>query len=465
MQLFGDVVGSRLRAAFRTNAELFRNLLPRNKTMKILLVDDSRSVLAVFANRLGAFGHEVCPAENGAVAVEMFRECAPDLVLMDIEMPVMNGFEASTRIRDFETSQKWAWTPIIFLTSVDTTDNFVTSIDAGGDDLIAKNVPDAVLRAKLKAMARVAGLRQELLLANQKMENDIRLRKIAEAELSERCIELTEVNQMLSRVQQQLIQTEKLASIGQLAAGVAHEINNPIGYVLSNIGTLGNYLDNLIKVVNHYESAEPSIAAEQRSAIQSLRRDLDIDYIKNDSPVLIHESREGIGRVKRIVQDLNEFSQIGNAQEWGFADLHPGIDATLNLVAKDLQDKAEVIKDYGSLPEIECLPKQLNQVFMNLLVNAAHAMGEARGRITIRTRLADDTVCLEFVDNGCGIPDEIKAKLFDPFFTTKPVGKGSGLGLSLSYGIVKSHGGRIEVDSEVGKGSCFRVVLPLRQAR
>ena len=432
--------------------------------MRILLVDDSRSAAAVFADRLGAFGHEVCLAENGAVAVEVFRKCAPDLVLMDIEMPVMNGFEATNHIRNFETSQKWAWTPIIFLTSVDTTENFVTSIDAGGDDLIPKNVPEAVLRAKLKAMARVAALRQELLVANLKMEDDISRREIAESELSKRCTELTELNLTLSRVQEQLIQTEKLASIGQLAAGVAHEINNPIAYVLSNIGTLAKYLDSLVNILNAYDQAKPTIPAEQRASIESLRRSLDIDFIKSDSLLLIQESRQGINRVSRIVQDLKEFSQMDIAQEWQAADPHVGIDATLNLAAHEIQDKADVVKEYGDLPEIECLPRQLNQVFMNLLVNAAHAFGDARGRITVRTRVADEMVRLEFRDNGCGIPEDIRKKIFDPFFSTKPVGKGAGLGLSLSYGIIKSHGGCIEVESEIGKGSCFRIVLPIKQA-
>ncbi len=423
--------------------------------MKILLVDDSRSVAAVFSRRLAGFGHDVILAENGAVAVDKFREQAPDLVLMDIEMPVMNGFAATDHIRRFETSRQWAWTPIVFLTSVDSTDNFVTSIDAGGDDLISKNVAGPVLRAKLKAMARVVALRQKLLHANRKMGEDIRARQFAEAALSERCSELTQLNLTLSQMQSQLVQAEKMASIGQLAAGVAHEINTPIAFVLSNIGTLGKYLDTLIAALNSRDPAASSAAAEVPGQ--------DVDYIVDDAPLLIRESKDGINRIKQIVQNLKDFSQIDTAQEWQLADLRHGIDATLSLLASQIERKAEIITQYGELPLVECLPKQLNQVFVCLINNAVQAIGEARGALTIRSGVDGEMVWIEFIDNGCGIPDAIRHKIFDPFFTTRAVGKGAGLGLSLAYGIVQSHQGSIDVSSEVGRGSCFRVRLPLRQ--
>lgn len=429
--------------------------------MKILLVDDSRSAAAVFAMRLGEIGHEVVAAENGAIAVEKFRTEAPDLVLMDIEMPVMNGFEATNRIRQVELSQRWAWTPIVFLTSVDTPENFVTSIDAGGDDLIPKNVPEPVLRAKLKAMARVAGLRRELIAANRQMEDDIRARKAAESELSCRLVELTELNQTLSNMQAQLIQTEKLASIGQLAAGVAHEINTPIGFVRSNLGTLADYIDTLRDALGRYEElAASGILPEQ---MQQLRRTLDIDYIEEDAPALIRESCDGIDRISRIVQNLRDFSQLDSPQEWQEVDLHQGLEATLNLMAGELQQKAEIVRDYGPQPPIECRPRQLNQVFMSLLSNAIQAIDAPPGRIVIRTGARDDAVWVEISDNGCGIAEDIRARIFDPFFTTRPVGQGAGLGLALSYGIVQSHDGRIEMESETGGGTCFRLLLPMRR--
>ncbi|WP_232828810.1 PAS-domain containing protein [Simplicispira lacusdiani] len=265
-------------------------------------------------------------------------------------------------------------------------------------------------------------------------------------------------NRELEAAQQQLVQSEKLASIGQLAAGVAHEINNPIGYVHSNIGTLQTYIAELMQLLDAYE------ALPENPNVQALRQKIDVAYLREDIPSLIRESQEGITRVKKIVQDLKDFSRVDSSQEWQSADLHHGIDSTLNIVSNEIKYKADVVKQYGQLPPVECLPSQLSQVFMNLLVNAAHAMGAQRGCITIRTGTQDDEVWLEFEDNGSGISPELQTKIFDPFFTTKPVGKGTGLGLSLSYGIVQKHHGRITVRSEVGKGTVFRIVLPVAQA-
>ena len=267
----------------------------------------------------------------------------------------------------------------------------------------------------------------------------------------------------LSATKDQLVQSEKLASIGQLAAGVAHEINNPIGYVYSNIGTLEGYLGSLFTILDAYELAESSFNdPEMLARMKLLREKVDLAFLKEDIPLLMGESKEGIARVKRIVQDLKDFSRVDSTQEWQWANLHQGIDSTANIVANEIRYKADVVKEYGQLPEVECLPSQLNQVFMNLLVNSAHAMGEARGQITIRTGTAEDKVWLEFADTGSGIPEEIRQKIFDPFFTTKPVGKGTGLGLSLSYGIIQKHHGQIEVRSEAGKGTSFRITLPIK---
>jgi len=277
--------------------------------------------------------------------------------------------------------------------------------------------------------------------------------------------ELKELNAKLSDTQDKLMQSEKLASIGQLAAGVAHEINNPIGYIFSNFGTLEKYLADLFEMLGAYEQAESALAGTPAAErLRALRERIELDYLKDDIPTLMAESKEGISRVRKIVQDLKDFSRVDARQEWEWVDLHQGIDSTLNIVNNEIKYKADVVKHYGRLPDVECLPSELNQVFMNLLVNAAHAITAERGTITIRTGCEGSDVWVEVADNGCGITKENLSRIFDPFFTTKPVGKGTGLGLSLSYGIVKKHAGRVEVTSEIGAGTTFRVTVPQKRA-
>lgn len=285
-----------------------------------------------------------------------------------------------------------------------------------------------------------------------------------EAELLRRNEELTELNRRLTMAQEQLLQAEKLASIGQLAAGVAHEINNPISYVFSNFGTLQAYIADLLRVLQLYEAAEPHIGSQEVVAqIRGVREQIDLDFLMDDVAQLMNESREGIERVRKIVQDLKDFSRAGADQDWQWANLHNGIDSTLNIVNNEVKYKADIVKDYGELPEVECLPSQLNQVIMNLIVNSAQAIsGVTRGRITIRTGVLDERVWIEIADTGAGIPKEIQSRIFDPFFTTKPIGSGTGLGLSLSYGIIQKHHGQIVLDSEPGKGTTIRIELPIK---
>ena len=267
----------------------------------------------------------------------------------------------------------------------------------------------------------------------------------------------------LHNAQNQLLQSDKMASIGQLAAGVAHEINNPIGYVNSNLGALKKYLKDIFTMLEAYEQAEPLLAPNPDTAarVKALRDKLDIEFLKNDIGALMKESEEGISRVKKIVQDLKDFSHVDES-EWQFVDLHKGLESTLNVVRNEIKYKVEVIKEYGDLQKVECLPSQINQVFMNILVNAAHAI-ENLGTITIRTGMQGEEAWVEFADTGKGIQPENLKRIFEPFFTTKPVGKGTGLGLSLSYSIIQKHHGRITVASEVGKGTTFRIFLPVTQ--
>jgi signal transduction histidine kinase len=262
----------------------------------------------------------------------------------------------------------------------------------------------------------------------------------------------------LEEQQNQLLQSEKMASIVQLAAGVAHEINNPVGFVNSNLGTLQRYAEKMLTLLAAYERVEGSLAEDALQDISRLKQEIDAAFLREDIGNLLTESLNGLQRVKRIVQDLKDFSHVDKLErEW--ANLETVLESTLSVVWNELKSRATVVKEYGNTPQIECFPSQLNQVFMNLLINAAHAI-EDQGRITMRTGHDGEHVWVEVEDTGKGIEPEHLGRIFEPFFTTKPVGKGAGLGLSLAYGIVNKHGGRIEVTSELGKGSVFRVLLP-----
>jgi len=315
----------------------------------------------------------------------------------------------------------------------------------GFNDITARTLAEAALRESRDRLEE--GVRErtaELQAANASLEAE----KLHQQELIKK----------LEEAQSQLLQSEKMASMGQLAAGVAHEINNPVGFVNSNLGTLQRYVNNLLRVLDAYEKTESSLAENVLQDLRELKKEIDTTYLREDISDLLTESLDGLQRVKRIVQDLKDFSHVDRAEmEW--ADLEKGLDSTLNVVWNELKYKAKITKEYGHPPSILCLPSQLNQVFMNLLVNAAHAI-QTMGEITIRTGFDPQQVWVEIEDTGNGIPAENLARIFEPFFTTKPVGKGTGLGLSLSYGIVKKHHGRIEVTSEVGKGTKFTVTIP-----
>ena len=269
----------------------------------------------------------------------------------------------------------------------------------------------------------------------------------------------------LARTQAQLLQSDKLASIGQLAAGVAHEINNPIGYVQSNLATLGRYLEDVFRAFGAYAEIEQRCAAQPELAreLNAVRDSAELEFLAEDIPQLLKESAEGINRVRQIVADLKDFSRSDAATDWEWADLHACLESTLNIAHNELKYCAQVEREYGQLPPVRCLPSQLNQVFLNLLVNAGHAIDQPPGTITIRTGCRDEQAWVEIRDNGKGMSPETQSKIFDPFFTTKPIGQGTGLGLSLAYGVIEKHRGRIEVESTLGVGTVFRIVIPVEQ--
>jgi signal transduction histidine kinase len=289
----------------------------------------------------------------------------------------------------------------------------------------------------------------------------------ADSALHRQLEETSQLNRKLTEAQNQLLQSEKMASLGQLAAGVAHELNNPIGFVHSNLGTLEDYLEEIFEVAGACEAAAAKASnPEDFARIEMLKKKFDFDYIKTDIFQLMAESKDGLVRVKKIVQDLKDFSRVGETQrEW--VDIHRCLDSTLNIVWNELKYKCTVSKHYAeNLPLIYCLASQLNQVFMNLLVNAGQSI-TGKGEITLTTRSCPgDSQAIQIViaDTGVGIPAENLRRIFEPFFTTKAVGLGTGLGLSIVYGIIGKHGGQIEVQSAVGQGSTFTITLPINLA-
>ena len=291
---------------------------------------------------------------------------------------------------------------------------------------------------------------QALNVRLQKSYNDMESAKQSELDMSQR-----------------LTQSEKLAALGQLAAGVAHEINNPIGYVNSNLGALRQYFGIFEKIITSYEAYVSSRNAGEFNITdnpEALKKKLNFEFIRQDIGATLSESQEGIVRVKNIVDDLKNFSRNDSNTQWLPFDLHKAIQSTLNIVNFEVKYRADVVLEFGEIPEVECVPSQLNQVFLNLIMNAAQAQSpETRGKIVISTGTVEDNVWVEVSDNGVGIAKENLNKIFEPFFTTKEQGAGIGLGLSLSYGIIQKHRGSLTVSSEPGVGTTFRIEIPVHQ--
>jgi two-component system, NtrC family, sensor kinase len=318
---------------------------------------------------------------------------------------------------------------------------------------------------------RTQWLNENNLRLEEEVEKRIGIENLLRASKKELESTVTE----LRATQSQIIQTEKMASIGQLSAGVAHEINNPTAFVNSNLGTMSEYQRDLIRLLKSYEQAffhlnalpesielpESVLAAIAQS--RELANEIDLEFIRDDFSDLIEESLEGTERIKKIVADLKDFAHPGK-KDCVETDINQGLESTINIVWNEIKYKCKLEKDYAPLPLVWCHSQHINQVFMNMLINAAQAI-EKNGLITIRTRHVGEEVVVQIKDNGCGIPEQIQSQIFDPFFTTKDIGKGTGLGLSMSYSIIEKHKGRIDVDSKVGKGTTFRVYLPTSKSR
>lgn len=419
--------------------------LPDQSSATILIVDDEAINLSIFGQFLSPY-YQVLVATSGQRALELASSTPkPDLILLDVMMPDMDGYQVITELKSHADTQD---IPVIFVTALMSNIEEEKGLQLGAVDFIYKPCNLSILLARIRTQLN-------LKKANDWMKNQ---NALLEAEVERRYQE----NQA---VQLQLLQSEKLAAIGQLAAGIAHEINNPIGFVNSNLNTLYSYLQDVFCFLDACDAAlnSGSVSPEVIRNLQELKARKQLDYLRTDIPELVTESREGLVRVRDIIQDLKDFAHT-NSNDWEWADLHQGLDSTLNIICNELKYHCTVHKHYGEIPKILCIPSQLNQVFMNLLINAAQAI-EAKGDIHIGTGTAGQDVWVEINDNGKGIEPQHLARLFEPFFTTKPVGKGTGLGLSISQNIIRKHDGRIEVDSQSGKGATFRIWLPIQKDR
>ena len=400
--------------------------------MKVLIAEDNMVSQNTMKKIFEKQGYEVITANNGRQAWELLQKNDIQIVITDWMMPEMDGPTLCRKIRA-ATLPNYVY--LILLTAKDKKEDLISGFTSGADDFVTKPVNPNEVRARMQAGERVVKLEENL-----------------------------------KKSHAQLLQSEKMASIGQLAAGVAHEINNPTGFVSSNLRTLSEYQNDIEKVVREYRNLVknmkntrtvehcPSSISEQIKRITDLEAEVDINFILNDVPDLIKECREGTERIKKIVLALRDFAHPGE-DKLKLADINKGLDSTLNVVWNEVKYKSTVTKDYGDLPSVRCYPQQLNQVFMNLLVNAAQAI-EKEGEIRILTRAFDGYVEIKISDTGVGIPEKSLSKIFDPFFTTKEVGKGTGLGLNVAYNIIKKHNGTIDVQSEIGKGTAFTLRIP-----
>jgi signal transduction histidine kinase len=445
-----------------------------------LIHDDFRKILAVqaaqdrlnllesrlfgVAQREREHGFELDCALQGAQGVAMATAALEAqrpyaLAFVDMRMPPgWDGVETITRLWQADSALQ-----VVLCTAYSdySWDDVLDRLDGHERLLVLKKPFDAIeVRQLASTLVEKWNLMRQAAWKMDTLESAVRSRT---EELSRANLRLQAEMDERKQLESRMVQTEKLASIGQLAAGVAHEINNPLGFLSSNFGMLEQYLRSVFDMLSVYESAEPGLEESAAALIRRAREQSQLAFLREDIPVLIAESREGMERVGKIVQSLKDFSRADTEQKWEWADLHRGIESTMTIIASEVRRVADVVREYGELPPVECVPSQLNQVVMNLLVNAVHATGAERGRIVIRTGAAGGEAWFEVQDSGCGIPADVLPRIFDPFFTTKAVGKGTGLGLSLSYGIVQRHQGRIEVTTAPGEGSTFRVILPVRQ--
>lgn len=448
----------------------------------ILIVDDKAANLGVLSDFLDEEGFEVRVARDGESALEKANYEPPSMILLDVMMPGIDGFETCCRLKNNSAT---AEIPIIFMTALSDVVDKVKGLSLGAVDYITKPFqPDEVLaRVKLhlklqkftkKINEQNLQLKQEI---QERYEAQMALKKLTEEledKVNERTHKLSDALNILQQTQLQLVQTEKLATLGQLVAGVAHEINNPLSSISGNLACVEDFLENIMEHLRLYQENYPIPAP----IIKEHAEEIELDYLLEDVPKIIASMKVGAERIQALSLSLRRFYRSDSSKKEP-VNLHEGIDSTLLILHHRLKGKGnrppiEVVKKYGDIPAVTCYPGQINQVFMNLIANAIDAIEEAgnigcfssksKRKIEIHTEfLNSEFVMLRIADNGGGMTEEVKKKIFEPMFTTKPIGQGTGLGLSISRSIIEEkHGGKLICHSTITEGSEFIIHLPIK---
>ncbi|MEH1873733.1 hybrid sensor histidine kinase/response regulator [Nostoc sp.] len=409
----------------------------------ILIVDDNPTNLSVLCEALNSKGFRFRVAVDGETAIAQAERNQPELILLDVQMPGIDGFETCRRLKANFVTQN---IPIIFTTALADTESKTKGFSLGAVDYIPKPFAQEEVIARVRVHLQLKQLTESL-----------------EQQVSDR-------TKALQQAQVQLVQQEKLSTLGELIAGIGHEINNPINFISSNIPPLQEYIAGITKLLLLYEQEYPNPTAKITNAI----KDLELNFVLEDMVKILRSLEVGSERIQNLSNSLRSFCRSDTDIKIS-ADLHQGLDSTLMILQHRLKANGdlpaiEVIKTYGVLPEINCYIGQMNQVFMNILANAIDALDEAImqskkknliPQIKITTEIDSELVIIRIADNGIGIPERLKQHLFEPLFTTKTVGKGTGLGLSIAYQIVvEKHKGVLDVDSQPGVGTEFIIKIP-----
>lgn len=429
----------------------------------ILIIDDNPTNLEVLHNALSSSGYEILVEMDGLSGIEQAKNHSPDLILLDVQMPGIDGFETC---RQLQSDPLTSSIPVIFMTALIDTSHKVKGFQFGAVDYITKPFQQEEVLARIQTHLKLRRLSLKLEQQNQDLEQRVQ----------QRTAEVTETLQELKRAQLQLVQNEKLSVLGQLVAGIAHEINNPVGCISGNLKQAILAMKDIVDYLHLYQTKFPDPDKE----LQQAAEELDIEFLLDDLPKMFMSMQMGVERICNLSTSLRTFSRA-DADTKICADIHEGIESTLMILqhrlnAQENRPAIQVIKNYGDIPKINCYLGQLNQVFMNILANAIDAledMSQERSyeaikampnQITITTELKDDgqSAVVRIADNGVGMTEEVKQRLFDYLFTTKPVGKGTGLGMTIAHQIItEKHRGMIAVNSKQGEGTEFIIALPI----